>query len=102
MHIVNQKPETRVHTDKSIAIRWDSDDWHIVRPGLAPVRTGLYADNDLDALGFTTYLLPSLYHWQDLFDTAGSNPEREAIRERIRDAGWPGVADTIGRDGGVS
>lgn len=39
----------------------------------------------------------TVWDMQDRFDAATTDAERDQIREEIRDAGYSGVADTIGK-----
>ena len=39
----------------------------------------------------------TVWDMQDRFDNAATDAEREEIRQEIRDAGYHGVAHTIGR-----
>ena len=39
----------------------------------------------------------TVWDMQDRFDRATTDAEREQIRQEIREAGYTGVADTIGR-----
>lgn len=43
----------------------------------------------------------TVWDMQDQFDKAGSDAEREQIRQKIHDAGYKGVARTIGRGDGA-
>ncbi len=39
----------------------------------------------------------TVWDMQDRYDAATTDEQREQIRQEIRDAGYSGVADTIGR-----